>query len=270
MTVETILVQAIAAPAFSVVVPIRNRHGAMLKNCLRSIELQTLQPLELIVVDYGSTPENHKKLIRALPDCMFYHYKTDDPWSLSIARNIGLRRARAKHTCVLDADLIMEPRVLEWALKGHTDSPTCYINTRVILLEPGAINPATLELPRDFDLLRSIDSSTRTDGWGGFTSAPTTWWHRCRGFDERMIWWGWEDVDMWKRAGRAGWGRNHLSITEYLDVEIYHQFHINAQVEAVRQRRDDVYDAIKRNEYFAKRSGGIIRNDENWGRWHED
>ncbi len=267
MTVETIRTQVIENPVFSVVVPIRNRHGAMLKNCLRSIELQTLQPLELIIVDYGSTLENHEKLAQVLPDCTFYRYETDEPWSLAIARNIGLRRARAKHACVLDADLIMEPRVLEWSLKIHMDFPTCYVNTRVILLNPSAMNPATLELPRDFGLLQSADLSTRSEGWGGFTSAPTTWWCRCHGFDERMVWWGWEDVDMWKRAARAGFGRNHLCITEYPNIEIYHQFHINAQVEAIRQRNDEVYDAIKQNEYFAKRESGVQRNDENWGMW---
>jgi GT2 family glycosyltransferase len=269
VTIETVRERAVGNPIISMVVPVRNRHGPMIKNCLRSVELQTLEPLELIIVDYGSTWENHEKLLRVLPDCTVYYYDTDEPWSLATARNIGLRRAHADHSCVLDADLIMEPSVLKWTLKIHMDFPTCYVTTKVILLDPSAINPYTLELPRDFTLLQSAGASRRAEGWGGFISAPTAWWHECRGFDERMKWWGWEDVDMWKRAARAGLGRNHLCFMEEPDIEIYHQYHTNIQIAAIRQQNAEIYDAIKQNEYFAKRSSGILRNDENWGLWSE-
>ena len=270
MTVETIQTSDIENPVYSVVVPTRDRCGHMLRNCLRSIQLQTLEQVELIVVDYGSTQENHNKLIDMLPPCTVYKYETDEPWNLSAARNIGLRRATAPHSCTLDSDLIMEPYTLKSTLKIHNDYNPCYVTFQVTLLSPQAPSPSILELPRDYDKLTLAHIIKRSEGWGGFISAPTSWWHTCQGFDERMTWWGWEDVDMWKRVARAGLARNRLQVAMYPDSEIYHQYHVNAQISAIKQRRIDIYNAITTNEHYAKHTKGILRNDENWGIWNED
>lgn len=265
VTVETVQTSNIENPVYSVVIPIRDRRGAMLRNCLRGIELQTLSPVELIVVDYGSTPENHEKLLDILPDCTVYRYETDEPWSLAQARNIGLRRAHAPLSCALDADLIMEPRVLEYAHKLHIEQPNTYLTTQVVLLNEGAINPVSIELPRDYMKLLTAKSTYLSEGWGGFTSAETAWWRRCLGFDERLSVWGWEDVDMWKRAARAGLSRRRLSKEMLLNTVIYHQAHGNVQLEAITSGDAETLSIIKRNERLTKQSGGIVRNDEHWG-----
>ncbi|MBU0777791.1 glycosyltransferase [Patescibacteria group bacterium] len=265
MTVETVQISPVENPVYSVVVPVRDRYGAMLRNCLRSIELQTLESLELIIVDYGSTKENHEKLLEMLPDCTVYRYETTEPWSLAAARNIGLRRARAPISCAFDADLIMDPSVLEYAHRIHKSTPNSYLTTRVILLDEGSVDPDLLELPRDYGKLLTAKSAYLSEGWGGFTSAMTSWWHRCRGFDERMTVWGWEDVDMWKRAARAGMRRLRLSDEIIWETAIYHQPHGNIQLEAITKDDSETLRTIKRNEHLAKQSIGIERNDEHWG-----
>ena len=270
MTVETILTNDIENPVYSIVIPLRDRYGHMLRNCLRSIELQTLTPVELIVVDYGSTPENHEKLLKMLPPCTLYRYETDEPWSLSTARNIGLRRANAPISCAVDADLILEQRVLEFALKIHENYGPCYLTSHVVLLSPRDIVPSALELPRDYELLPLAQRIKRAEGWGGFTSAPAEWWFRSQGFDERMKWWGWEDVDMWKRVARAKYARNRMQGIIYPESEIYHQYHSNVQVVAVKQGKTEIHKTIIENERLTKLTRGIKRNDENWGIWSED
>ena len=265
MTVEVVQERATEGAAFSVVVPVRDRFGPMLRNCLRGIELQTLQPIELIVADYGSSPENHEKLMQVLPDCTVYRCETEEPWSLAAARNIGLRRAQADNTCALDADLIMEPLVLETALEIHRAHPASYLTTRAILLDPAAIDPAAVELPRDYMKILTARSSYVSEGWGGFTSAPTWWWHQCQGFDERMKRWGWEDVDMWKRAARARMRRLRLSDDVIWHTAIYHQHHPIVQHEAYRLDDTELIGVIRQNERWAKGTGGVLRNDENWG-----
>lgn len=267
VTVEAVRERTVEDAVFSVIVPVRDRYGPMLRNCLKSVELQTLHPLELIVVDYGSTEENHEKMMQILPDCTVYRCETDEPWSLAVARNIGLRRATARYSCALDADLIMETHVLEIAYEILSAHPRIYMSTHVVLIDPAAINFAKLKLPRDYKKLITLLWTNISEGWGGFVSAPTEWWHECQGFDERMKLWGWEDVDMWKRAARAGLIRERLSLTRHPDVKIYHQHHPNIQLEAIRLQNDEINDAIKQNEYFAKRGSGILRNDENWGIW---
>ncbi len=270
MTVETIQTNDIENPIYSIVIPLRNRYGHMLRNCLRSITLQTIKPVELIIVDYGSTPENHEKLLEIIPPCTLYRYKTQEPWSLAAARNLGLRRAKAPLSGALDADLIMEPQTLELAIKIHRDYGPCYLTSRVILLSPNAITPSQIELPRDYNELVRAPVIKRAEGWGGFTSAPAEWWFRCQGFDERMKWWGWEDVDMWKRVARAKLARNTMQGVVYPDSEIYHQYHPNFQVVTLKQGRTEIHKAIVENERYTKQTRGILRNDENWGLWSED
>ena len=270
VTVETIQTSPIENPIYSVVIPIRDRYEYMLRNCLRSIELQTLDPIELIIVDYGSTQENHEKLLETLPKCTVYRYETDEPWSLARARNIGLRRATAPISCALDADLIMGVKALEYAYHTHQTYPNTYQTTQVVLLGKGAIEPASIELPRDYVKMLTDKSNYLSEGWGGFTSAETSWWHRCRGFDERLLVWGWEDVDMWKRAVRGDMSRFRLINKLIVGTIIYHQYHENVQLKALQDAEDNVLKAIKNNEHITKRSGGVVRNDENWGLWSED
>jgi len=219
---------------FTVVVPVRDRHGSALKNCFRSIELQTLQPLEVIVVDYGSTPENSTRLkkISDTHGFRFIRYITDDVWSLAAARNIGLRRAKTKYAVVFDADLIMESRVLETLRMIHEADSNTYVSTQVVLLDVDAIDVDDIELPRDYEKLMYAKSSYRSEGWGGIDSAGRDWWRASQGFDERMTWWGWEDVDMWKRAGRAGLKRVRLGDLNMPETQVYHQWHPNVLIMA--------------------------------------
>ncbi|HUW44765.1 MAG TPA: glycosyltransferase [Dehalococcoidia bacterium] len=270
MAVETPQVHGVENPVYSVVIPIRDRCGHALRLCLKSVELQTLQPLELIIVDYGSTEENHEKLMRLLPDCTVYHCKTDAPWSLSVARNIGLRRATARTSCSLDADLIMEPRVLEVAHRIHTAKPRTYMSTNVTILDFAAVDPATLTLPEDYDKLALARWTFGSEGWGGFVSASTDWWHECQGFDERMTVWGSEDVDMWKRAARAGMSRYRLYVAGEEGTTVYHVHHPSIPVNAIRAKDKKVIAAIKQNSRWARVTKGVRRNDEAWGLWRED
>jgi len=269
VTVETIQTHDIEDPAYSIIIPTRDRCSHALRNCLKSVELQTLQPLELIVVDYGSTEENHEKLMSLIPDCTVYRCKTDAPWSLAVARNIGLRRATARTSCSLDADMIMEPRVLEVAHKIHAANPRVYMSSHVVLLDPAALSPAKLTLPQGYEKLALARWTFQSEGWGGFVSAPTEWWHECQGFDERFTVWGSEDVDMWKRAARARMNGRRLNSAGEEETAIYHLHHPNIQIEAYRTGDEEIISIIKQNKRWLRVTKGVQRNDENWGHWSE-
>ncbi|HZV78498.1 MAG TPA: glycosyltransferase family A protein [Candidatus Binatus sp.] len=81
-----------------------------LEACLRSARAQTHQPVEIIVVDNGSsdaTPEIARRLadsvIEAGPE-------------RSAQRNAGMRAARGGYVLVLDSDMVLDPDVVEAAL----------------------------------------------------------------------------------------------------------------------------------------------------------
>jgi len=110
----------------SVIVPSYN-HAPFIGRCLLSIIRQSYSPLELIVIDDGSTDESLKEIEQALKDCRFPSQLIARPHKgLGATLNDGLRRSRGKYFAYLGSDDV-------W-LKGFLDA-------RVHLLEarPAAV-----------------------------------------------------------------------------------------------------------------------------------
>ena len=263
-------------PVFSVIIPLRNRWGPRLRNCVKSIVNQTLQPLEIIVADYGSTEEGHEEIMRTLDDfdCSIYYYPTDEVWNLSKARNMGIRRSNAQceNVAVIDADLILEPRVIETLSQAHASRPHSYISCFIRMLTPGSWldefndTPEDLCLPDDFLKLKNMKFWSSA-GWGGLVSAPRSWLFRVRGFDERMRFWGAEDGDLWKRAGLDGMDCYRINDLKRGGTEIYHQFHDDCLSWDQRRLTKAEADQIEWNKMMAARDNTIVRNNERWGLW---
>lgn len=99
----------------SVIIPVYNTEP-YLKQCLDSIQKQTLHEIEIICVDDGSS-DNSVKIIEG-------YKNNDDRFSLICkkhqdgtgagpARNLGLQHAKGKYVIFLDADDFFEPNMLE-------------------------------------------------------------------------------------------------------------------------------------------------------------
>lgn len=278
-SVELSREQVIEDPVFTVAIPVRNRWGARLRNCIKSIALQTIQPIEIIVADYGSTREGHKEIMKTIRpfDCSVYYYPTDEIWNLALARNMGIRRSNSscKYVAVVDADLVLEARVVETLLEGHLSRPKSYISCfiRMLKLELGKPDqPRELQMPEDFSKLRETEFWPSA-GWGGLVSAPRSWLFNVRGFDERMKFWGAEDADLWKRAGLAGMDRYRLNDLGREEAEVYHQWHDDCLSRMSRGPEDTIIlteaesNQITWNKAMYLRDHTIMRNNENWGLW---
>lgn len=97
----------------SVIVPVFNME-AYLEPCLKSLVLQTLQEIEIIVINDGSTDgsqgiidefsHNHPDKIRTF---------TKPNGGIADTRNFGLRRISGKYFTFLDSDDTAEPDMLE-------------------------------------------------------------------------------------------------------------------------------------------------------------
>lgn len=259
--------QMIEDAAFTVVVPVRNRAGARLRNCVKSITLQTIQPLEIIIADYGSTTEGHREVMKSVEpfDCSVYYYPTSEIWSLAIARNMGIRRSSGKHVAVVDADLLLESRVIEALLDAHLSNPESYISCFIRMLK-SEVQPQEVQMPEDFSKLKLIDFWPSA-GWGGLVSATRSWYFKVRGFDERMKFWGAEDADLWKRAGLDGLDRYRLNELSQEDTAIYHQFHSDCLSWDQSKLTKRQADQIKWNKMITAKDYTIIRNNERWGLW---
>jgi glycosyltransferase involved in cell wall biosynthesis len=124
-------------PLVSVVLPVRNGER-FLGEALDSVLTQEYEPLELIVVDDGST-DRSGDIARACGA----HVIRQESEGLSGARNAGIAAAHGELIAFIDADDVWLPgkveRQVEYLLE-HRDIGFVY-SSWTILLEPGASVP---------------------------------------------------------------------------------------------------------------------------------
>jgi len=268
MNVQTIRKQTFdTPPKISIIVPIKDRCGARIRNCLRGIQLQNLSCIETIIVDYGSTQENHEQLLEdAAPfDCSFYRYPTQNIWSPAVAKNIGIRRAQGTYIATLDADCIMEPNVIKWTLKLHDEHKTSYVETKMSFLLQ-TVNSDDLTLPRDSRKLRE-NYTLRKYGFGAYLSVHRDWWFQVRGCDERFQGWGGNDDDIRDRVKRSGLNRILLSEERKPETMIFHQWHPESRIVFERKYGESFKKMWRTNVSIIKEDKTNVRNkdNDNWG-----
>lgn len=101
------------APRVAIVVPCFN-HGEFLPEALASVEAQTLQEIELVIVDDGSSDPGTLEVLDGCRREGRRVIRTDNR-GLPAARNTGIRATTAGYVCALDADDRLAPAWLEKA-----------------------------------------------------------------------------------------------------------------------------------------------------------
>ena len=101
----------------SVIIPVYNAEK-YLKQCLNSICRQTLQEIEIICVDDGSTDNSLNILQEYANADTRIQVLTQKNQGAGAARNYGLRTARGLYLSFLDADDFFEPNMLEEAINA--------------------------------------------------------------------------------------------------------------------------------------------------------
>jgi glycosyltransferase involved in cell wall biosynthesis len=194
-------------PEISAVIPVRNRTGARLDNCLRSLRWQELEPgtLEIIITDFGSDPE-HATSLRELAErhgAELVRVETQEIWNRARALNYGIQRARGRYVFCTDADMIFAPNFVATLLDAQQREHgrafvVCHCRD---LPEQIAEQPWARE---QFPELLAAAPFRKATGTGACQVAAREFFERVRGYDEGFSFWGQEDNDMRFRAGRAG------------------------------------------------------------------
>ena len=95
--------------SISVIIP-TYQHALSIDACIRSILQQTQLPLEVIVVDDGST-DTTKEIVAAFGDRVIYVYQSNQ--GAPVARNTGASMASGELLIFCDADVVAHPILLE-------------------------------------------------------------------------------------------------------------------------------------------------------------
>lgn len=117
------------AIAVSVIVPVYNAQQ-YLRMCLDSLVKQTLQSLEIVIVDDGSTDGSTtiiQEYLAQYPDKILYLQKKNG--GQASARNLGMQQSHGEYLGFLDADDCAKPTMFETlyqvAIEKHADLVEC-------------------------------------------------------------------------------------------------------------------------------------------------
>ena len=112
----------------SVIVPIYNAEK-YLEKCLDSIVTQTLQEIEIILIDDGSTDKSAEICKRYLEDARVTYYHKENE-GLAAARQDGMERSSGEYIGFVDSDDWIEPDMYEkmYAAAKSNDSDVVFCN----------------------------------------------------------------------------------------------------------------------------------------------
>jgi len=188
----------------SVIIPAYNVAG-FIEACLASVQAQSLETWECIVVDDGSQDGTAER-VAAAPDRRVRLMRQPNQ-GVSAARNAGLAAARGRHVMFLDGDDLLHPTALERllsALDGHHGAVAAF-GAFVKLLANGAPYPQQKPLsqhryPSGDVLSRMIEENFLANG--GHVLVRTEAARQVGGFDSRLRLS--EDWEFWCRLAAAG------------------------------------------------------------------
>lgn len=175
-------------PTVSVVLPTYDRASA-LPGAIESVFAQTHQPLELLVVDGGST-DGTDEVLAAVDDERLRVHRREEPAGPGAARNAGVGMADGEYVAFVDADDRWRPSKLERQLAAMDRADAAVALTG---LEKSAGEPRTRDgVEGDVhDAVRRLDLPTYTStlvaersalvGAGGFDEALDCFedWELC-------------------------------------------------------------------------------------------
>lgn len=136
--------------SISVIIPTYNS-GSFINEAIVSVISQTRLADEIIVIDDGST-DNTREIIEQLQcDRVIYIYQANS--GVSVARNLGLSKAKCKYIAFLDADDRWHPAMLEEQFQVLDNHPeVAFSITNFIRF----IHPTGQQLPEQFSFYPEI------------------------------------------------------------------------------------------------------------------
>ena len=232
-----------------------------------------LQDVEFIITDWGSEiplptvlslTQDAQQISRFIlvPFSLAEKVRRDSNFPAPIAVNVGIRRARGKFICLTCADVIWSEEFLQHLFDilsgkyeiGKPIKRTLFIFSRKnVPIEVVNQSPCLDNLDK---FIQENGDNLTIDNLMPYFLAPAgslmmhrERWYECHGIDEKLIYWGWNDIDLVLRMRL----RNYFCIDmgKEHDMYTYHLQHYSSE-----------YTPPKQNPQVFN---PFVVNDNNWG-----
>lgn len=191
----------------TLIIPIRDRDAWRIEKLVTSLRSHGADP-RVIVVDYGSSSQ-YAKEYQTVAFRLGLEYERMEtggwPWNKCHAINRGVRLAESKYVCTVDVDIFFTSNPLEYCLEYAGDKKMFHI-------EP-------FWLGKNGDWEKAVFMGRGAPGV--FQFIPRCAFDEAGGYDERIVYWGLEDLDWPRRLKELGYEQVWLP-EKY---KIYHQWH---------------------------------------------
>jgi hypothetical protein len=193
--------------SITLIVTIRDREAWRIEKLVGSLRLHGGEA-RAIVVDYGSEKpyaEQYAAVCRSI-GIEYERMETEGrPWNKCLAINRGVRLARGEYVCTADVDIFFTSDPLTYCVEHYDEKKMFHIDTYWLGKggDIGAATPAGRGNP------------------GGFQFIGKNAFEESGGYDERIVFWGLEDLDWPRRLGQLGYEQVWLPER----YRIYHQWH---------------------------------------------
>lgn len=115
----------------SIIIPIYNRQD-VIGDCLRSVQNQTHQNFEIIIIDDGSTDQTLEICRLAAAEDSRIILLESEHSGVSAARNKGIDIAKGEYLFFIDSDDTIHPLLLDTLIKGMQSSDASVAGTGVV------------------------------------------------------------------------------------------------------------------------------------------
>lgn len=274
-------------PLLSIFIPARNdgfmenfnyRLGTTIEYIAQNFAvLGRLQDVELIIVDWNSEVPLHnvlelsqeaRSIVRYIivpPEAALPAQK-DSPFPIVLLQNIALRRARGTYLMQTDSDVMFMPPFLETIMKIIDSGDThCGRADRLFFSSQRKHIPwefiskcPTIRQIEDLILAGHDDWVWDTGLQYGYCATGMMMMHRdlwfdVRGYDERLLYWGWMEIDLGMRVTQK---YEWCDVTRNFGIILFHMEHVKSTATSrPTDRKSNPMD----------RPVEMRANDDNWG-----
>jgi hypothetical protein len=256
---------------------------------LNAKKAELLDQVEIIVSDWGSEiplrdvlqlvpeSEGRVKFVHTPNDIAVIEQK-DSKFPEVIALNAAARRSNGEYIGRIDNDTIVGEEFFRKFATLHKNNPTDALDLKDSFLfverrsVPFRISRLSLNLNQIDSFIRFFKSHFRVESatdWGkefwwspvGIMIFHRNIWHETRGYDEKLIYWGWMEGDL---ALRLAQKHAVIEFSKHVGHDFYHLEHYPS-LTAYKDRNGPATPRQKNEPVFDNLSYSV--NNEDWGLW---